>query len=86
MRSLPFSDLTLEEKNIEPARYVGLINTDDDLYYQSESSKDMHAYRPFLYREKDWKFKYIYSRQFWNNQELVKEALQRFAQTRGEKV
>ena len=86
VRSLPFSDLTLEERNTEPARYVGLINTDDDLYYQSESSKEMHAYRPFLYREKDWKFKYVYSRQFWNNPEQVKEALQRFAQTRGEKV
>ena len=86
VRSLPYSDLTLEEKEVSPTRYVGLIHTDDDLYYQSTSAKDMHAYRPYLYREKDWKFKYVYSRQFWNNQELVKEALQRFAQTRGEKV
>ena len=86
VRSLPYSDLTLEEKDATPARYVGLIHTDDDLYYQSTSAKDMHAYRPHLYREKDWKFKYIYSRQFWNNQEKVKEALQRFAQTRGDKV
>ena len=86
VRSLPYADLTLEEKEADPARYVGLIHTDDDIYYQSTSAKEMHALRPYLYREKNWKFKYIYSRQFWNNQELVKEALQRFAQTRGEKV
>ena len=86
VRSLPFADLTLEEKETDPAHYVALINTDDDLYYQSESAKDTHAYRPMLYRTKDWKFKHFYSRQFWNNPERVKEALQRFAQTRGEKV
>jgi hypothetical protein len=83
VRSLPFADLTLEEKETDPVRYVGLINTDDDLYYQSESAKEMHAYRPILYRKKDWKFKYIYSRQYWHNPEAVQEALQRFAQTRG---
>ena len=83
VRSLPFADLTLEEKVTDPVRYVGLINTDDDLFYQSESAKEVHAYRPILYRKKDWKFKYIYSRQFWNNPEAVQEALQRFAQTRG---
>lgn len=83
VRSLPFADLTLEEKETDPVRYVGLINTDDDLFYQSESAKEMHAYRPILYRKKDWKFKYIYSRQFWHNPEAVGEALQRFAQTRG---
>ncbi|MGB3776973.1 MAG: AAA domain-containing protein [Tunicatimonas sp.] len=83
VRSLPFADLTLEEKKTDPVRYVGLINTDDDLFYQSESAKEMHAYRPILYRKKDWKFKYIYSRQFWHNPEAVQEALQRFAQTRG---
>ncbi len=83
VRSLPFADLTLEEKGTDPVRYVGLINTDDDLFYQSESAKEMHAYRPMLYRNKDWKFKYIYSRQFWHNPEAVEEALQRFAQTRG---
>ena len=86
VRSLPYADLTLEERDTDPVHYVGLIHTDDDLYYQSTSAKDMHAYRPHLYRQKDWKFKHFYSRQFWNNQELVKEALQRFAQTRGEKV
>ena len=86
VRTLPYADLTLEEKDGTPPRYVGLIHTDDDLYYQSTSPKDMHAYRPHLYHEKDWKFKYVYSRQFWNNPEGVKESLQRFAQTRGEKV
>ena len=86
VRSLPYADLTLEEIESDPARYVGLIHTDDDLYYQSTSAKDMHAYRPYLFREKNWKFKYVYSRQFWNNPDLTKEALQRFAQTRGERV
>ncbi len=83
IRSLPFADLTIEEKESDPVRYVGLINTDDDLFYQSESAKEMHAYRPILYRNKEWKFKYLYSRQFWHNPEAVEEAIQRFAQTRG---
>ncbi len=77
-RLLPFADLTLIEKDRQPPQYVGLINTDDDQYHQAESVKDTHAYLPRLYRDKDWKFTMIYSRQYWNHTEQVQEALQRF--------
>jgi superfamily I DNA and/or RNA helicase len=83
VRLFPFADLTL--KNQEN-KYIGLINTDDDLYYQSESAKDMHAYRPHLLLSKNWKVKNIYSRQFWQQQEEVEDALNRFIQTDGQKV
>ena len=77
-RLLPFADLTIHKANTTPEQYIGLINTDDDLYYQSISAKEMHAYRPFVYRDKHWKFKHIYSRQRWQQPQQVQEALQRF--------
>ena len=40
---LPFADLTIS-KNQD---YIGVISTDDDLYYQSPSVKDAHVYTPF---------------------------------------
>lgn len=85
-RELPFADLCVKVNGQQPAMYVGLINTDDDLYYQSESAKDMHAYRHFILRKKNWRFKSVYSRQFWQQEEQVKEELTRFAKTNGEKV
>ena len=77
-RLLPFADLTIHKANTTPEQYIGLINTDDDLYYQSISAKEMHAYRPFVYRDKHWKFKHIYSRQRWQQPQQVQESLQRF--------
>ena len=81
-RELPFADLTIKNKD---DKYIGLVNTDDDLYYQSESAKDMHAYRPSLLALKNWKFKHIYSRQYWQQREEVEDELNRFIKTDGEK-
>lgn len=82
-RELPFADLSI--KNTEN-QYIGLINTDDDIYYQSESAKDIHAYRPLLLTAKHWKFKNIYSRQYWQQNEQAKEEVNRFIMTDGQKV
>lgn len=82
IRELPFADLSI--KNSE-GKYIGLINTDDDIYYQSESAKDIHAYRPFLLSEKNWKFRNIYSRQFWQQNEQAKEDINRFVFTESQK-
>ncbi|MDX1629938.1 MAG: DNA helicase I, partial [Fulvivirga sp.] len=71
---LPFADLTVKQE----AYYLGLIVTDDDLYYQSPSVKDMHVYTPFTLSSKKWKFKGIFSREFWNDPATVIESLQRF--------
>lgn len=72
---LPFSDLTIKEKN----KYIGLVLTDDNLYYQSTSMKDVHVYTPFTLSAKHWKFKGIFSREYWANKEEVLESIQRFA-------
>ncbi|WPP50514.1 AAA domain-containing protein [Catalinimonas niigatensis] len=82
-RELPFADLSI--KNMED-QYIGLINTDDDIYYQSESAKEIHAYRPFLLSEKNWKFKNIYSRQYWQQNEQAKEDVNRFIMTDGQRA
>ncbi len=62
-KELPFADVTLKHDN----RYESLILTDDDLYYQSLSAKDAHAYTPFMLRSKNWTFRRMYSREWWKN-------------------
>jgi hypothetical protein len=58
---LPFADLTI--KNGE--RYESIILTDDDLYQQSISVKESHAYLPLQLRAKGWNFERIWSRAWW---------------------
>lgn len=61
---LPFADLTVRAGE----RYEGLILTDDELYFQSHSPKESHAYLPIGLREKGWPFRRVWSREFWRNQ------------------
>ncbi len=61
VKELPFGDITIKEEGV----YKGLVLTDDDLYHQSKSSKEPHAYLPLLLRLKNWPFKRIYSREYW---------------------
>ncbi|MTI22988.1 DUF4011 domain-containing protein [Fulvivirga sp. RKSG066] len=71
---LPFADLTVKQDS----NYLGLIVTDDDLYYHSLSIKDMHVYTPFTLSNKKWKFKGIFSREFWNDKDQVEQSIHRF--------
>ncbi len=71
---LPFADLTVKNGQ----QYLGLVLTDDDLYHQSISVKDMHIYTPFTLTAKGWKFMGIYSREYWNNPEAIKERFLKF--------
>ena len=73
--SLPFADLVLCKDD----RYLGLIMTDDDLYYQSISVKDSHVYIPLVLQSKGWKFTSIFSREYWMNPDETKERIERFA-------
>jgi hypothetical protein len=59
---LPFADITVKEPNSD--KYISLILTDDDLYYESISSKEAHAYLPINLREKGWKVERLWSRKF----------------------
>ena len=72
---MPFADLTVKSNG----KYLGLILTDDDIYHQSISIKDMHIYTPFTLTAKNWKFVGIYSREYWHDKEAVKERLFRFS-------
>jgi hypothetical protein len=72
---MPFADLTIKSGG----RYMGLVLTDDDLYHQSISIKDMHVYTPFTLTAKHWKFVGVYSREFWHNKEAIKERLLKFS-------
>lgn len=63
VKELPFSDLVEKERTV----YQGLILTDDDLYYQSLSSKEAHAYFPISLQRKGWPYRRIWSREWWKN-------------------
>lgn len=71
---LPFADITISNNN----EYLGVISTDDELYYQSPSIKDVHVYTPFTLSAKHWKYKGIFSRNYWQNEEATKEELRIF--------
>ena len=82
---LPFADLTIKEELETGYNYLGLLLTDDDQYFQSPSAKEAHVYRHEMYQDKNWKFKNVYSRQFWQNPSHVQQEITRFIQTRGER-
>ncbi len=67
---LPFSDLTVK---LSSTNYKGLILTDDNNYYSAVSVKDSHAYTPLMLEEKHWKYRQVYSRQWWQDREKVRE-------------
>ena len=71
---LPFADITISSNN----EYLGVISTDDELYYQSPSIKDVHVYTPFTLSAKHWKYKGVFSRNYWQNEEAIKEELRIF--------
>jgi len=73
--SLPFSDLTLKKDD----QYLGLILTDDDLYYQSVSAKETHVYNPFTLSSKNWKFRGVFSREVWQDNDEVIERMIRYS-------
>lgn len=72
--SLPFADITVARNG----EYIGLINTDDDFYYQSPSIKDSHVYTPFTLSSKNWKSQGVFSRNYWQNPEATQEELRIF--------
>jgi hypothetical protein len=47
------------------SQYFGIIQTDDDYYFESPSAKSSHGLLPRLLQDKRWKHKMIYSRNWW---------------------
>lgn len=71
----PVGDLVLQKS----ALHSGLLFCDDDAYEQMVTVKDGHVYTPLLAEQKSWPWMRIYSRNWWNNCELVQQDIGRFA-------
>ncbi len=74
---IPFADLAIypTPQGSEYLTKLKLILTDDNLYYEALSIKENHVYLPRLFEKKGWKFKQIYSRNWWSNHEQILTAL-----------
>ena len=73
-RELPFADLSLKQRN----QYLGLLLTDDDQFYNGVSIKDTFVYKPHLLETKQWKSRFLHSRNYWLDTDKVKEKIGRF--------
>lgn len=71
-QSLPFVDLSMKEGD----QYRAAIFTDDDLYFNSISTKEMHVYKPFTLSSKNWKFVGFTSREYWQNPKGMKSKIE----------
>jgi hypothetical protein len=71
---LPFADLTFKDKE----KYKGLMLSDDNLFYDNPSVKDIFAYTPFLLSKMNWPYIQIKSRNFWNDKEELMERVVQF--------
>ncbi|MBS1506495.1 MAG: DUF4011 domain-containing protein [Bacteroidetes bacterium] len=68
--AFPFYDLTVKEEHV----YKGALFTDDNFYFESLSAKGPHALLPQLLSKKNWPYRRLYSRNFWNdNKRILKE-------------
>jgi len=68
-RSLPFVDLSVRSKD----GYIAVIQTDDEHYHDAISIKESHVYLPFMLEAKNWKYRFVYSRQLWSDPEGLRE-------------
>ncbi len=71
---LPFADVSAHLQNNK----LGLILTDDELYRQNPSVKDLHASMPHLFEQKKWKHVRTYSRNYWRDQEKFYNEIAKF--------
>lgn len=71
---LPFADLVAEKEGV----FLGTVLTDDNLYFQSPSIKDVHVYRPGNFEDKNWPYRYVFSRNYWKQPNKEDEKLLRY--------
>ncbi|QNL22147.1 DUF4011 domain-containing protein [Hyphobacterium sp. CCMP332] len=72
--NLPFVDLMVWKEG-DSAK---LIFTDDDLFYESYSAKEVFAYRPMELQKKNWEYTFVLSRKYWTNHTEAMMAVNRF--------
>ncbi|MBC5993043.1 AAA domain-containing protein [Pontibacter cellulosilyticus] len=70
---VPFADLTFTDNNT----FKGVVLTDDDLYYNHQTIRHLHADVPQLLKMRHWPYVKVYSRQFWENPQAVLQQLKR---------
>ena len=73
-KTLPFADLTISQND----QNLGLILTDDELFFDTLSAKEAHSYRQTHFIDKNWPFIQFYSREYWLSREQANEKLQKF--------
>lgn len=73
-KSLPFADLTVRSND----HLSGLILTDDELFFDTLSSKEAHSYMQSHFNQKNWPFIQFFSREYWINRDQAQEKLQKF--------
>ncbi|MEQ8470628.1 MAG: AAA domain-containing protein [Marinoscillum sp.] len=74
VKSLPFADLTVSTRD----QLGGLILTDDELFFDTMSSKEAHSYRQSHFIQKNWPFVQFYSREYWINKDQAHQKLKKF--------
>lgn len=74
-KEMPFADLTLHAAK----PFCALLLTDDDIYYQSISSKDFFAYQPGVLKAKNWDYDFFFSREIWHNEDMVLDKIHKLA-------
>jgi superfamily I DNA and/or RNA helicase len=70
---LPFVDLMVEVDNKGK-----LVFTDDDIFYNSYSAKEVFAYRPMELQKKNWEYTFCLSRNYWTSPEEELLKIKRF--------
>jgi superfamily I DNA and/or RNA helicase len=60
--------MDLAEK--KKGEYTGAILTDDKRFYMSDGAKEAFAYHPIQLKEKNWPFRFYFSRQYWMGRDI----------------
>jgi hypothetical protein len=72
--TLPFTDVVIHQGENQ----LGVLLTDDQLYYTSATIKESHFYTPTLLQQKNWKYHRIFSRSWWMDREAVENELTKY--------
>ncbi len=71
---LPFADVSAKMESNK----IGLILTDDELYRQNPSVKDLHASMVHMFEQKKWKHVRAYSRNYWQDHDKFFNEIAKF--------
>ena len=63
---------------VKDSAYLGVMLTDDERFRTSISIKDAFVYTPALLEAKNWKHRFVYSRQYWKDRTTLEESLMLF--------